>query len=339
VLHYQPKVSLMTGKLMGAEALIRWNDPHTGLVPPIRFIPVLEETGLINEVGRWALCKAVDDYLSWRRAGLPAVRIAVNVSPLQLGNRGFVSEIEKVIGIDPLAAAGLELEITESLIMADVKHSVSSLQKIRSMGVTVAIDDFGTGFSSLSYLAKLPINTLKIDRSFIVEMTSTPEANALVTMIITLAHSLKLNVVAEGVETEEQASILRALGCDENAGILVQQAGSRGGLRRTFFELTQFTSYGSLVPLTVAAGIAALLEIIVVLAGIDVVPGGIDEYQTTGTLHSGHERGDDSAGQVDRPDEGTAVSGRVRRSRNEGFLFQCEDFVQVLIGKENETLG
>jgi diguanylate cyclase (GGDEF)-like protein/PAS domain S-box-containing protein len=220
VLHYQPKVSLMTGKLMGAEALIRWNDPHTGLVPPGRFIPVLEETGLIYEVGRWALCKAVDDYLSWRRAGRPAVRIAVNVSPLQLGNRGFVSEIEKVIGIDPLATAGLELEITESLIMADVKHSVTSLQKIRSMGVTVAIDDFGTGFSSLSYLAKLPINTLKIDRSFIVEMTSTPEANALVTMIITLAHSLKLNVVAEGVETEEQSGILRALGCDEMQGFL-----------------------------------------------------------------------------------------------------------------------
>jgi EAL domain-containing protein (putative c-di-GMP-specific phosphodiesterase class I) len=158
--------------------------------------------------------------LRWRRAGLPAVRIAVNVSPLQLGHRGFVSEIEKVIGIDPLAAAGLELEITESLIMADVKHSVSSLQKIRSMGVTVAVDDFGTGFSSLSYLAKLPINTLKIDRSFIVEMTSTPEANALVTMIITLAHSLTLNVVAEGVETEEQSSILRALGCDQMQGYL-----------------------------------------------------------------------------------------------------------------------
>jgi EAL domain-containing protein (putative c-di-GMP-specific phosphodiesterase class I) len=205
VLHYQPKVSLTTGELMGAEALIRWNDPHTGLVPPGRFIPILEETGLIYEVGRWALRKAVDDYLRWHRAGLPAVRIAVNVSPLQLGNRGFVGEIENVISIDPLAAAGLELEITESLIMADVKHSVTSLQKIRPMGVTVAIDDFGTGFSSLSYLAKLPINTLKIDRSFVV---------------INLAHSLKLNVVAEGVETEEQASILRTQGCDQMQGYL-----------------------------------------------------------------------------------------------------------------------
>jgi diguanylate cyclase (GGDEF)-like protein/PAS domain S-box-containing protein len=220
VLHYQPKVSLKTGKIVGAEALIRWNDPHTGLVPPGRFIPILEETGMIYEVGRWALRKAVGDYLSWSRVGLSAVRIAVNVSPLQLGNRGFVSEIEQAISIDPLATGGLELEITESLIMADVKHSVTSLQKIRSMGVTVAIDDFGTGFSSLSYLAKLPINTLKIDRSFVLEMTKTPEANALVTMIINLAHSLKLNVVAEGVETEEQASILRAEGCDQMQGYL-----------------------------------------------------------------------------------------------------------------------
>jgi diguanylate cyclase (GGDEF)-like protein/PAS domain S-box-containing protein len=220
VLHYQPKVSLKTGKIMGAEALIRWNDPHTGLVPPGRFIPILEETGMINEVGRWALRKAVSDYLSWSRAGLRAVRIAVNVSPLQLGNRGFVGEIERVIGVDGLAAGGLELEITESLIMSDVKHSVTSLQKIRAMGVTLAVDDFGTGFSSLSYLARLPINTLKIDRSFVLEMTNTSEAHALVTMIINLAHSLKLTVVAEGVETEQQAGILRTEGCDQLQGYL-----------------------------------------------------------------------------------------------------------------------
>jgi diguanylate cyclase (GGDEF)-like protein/PAS domain S-box-containing protein len=220
VLHYQPKIDLKTGKVTGAEALIRWNDPNTGLVPPSRFIPILEETGLINEVGSWALHKAVEDYLSWRRAGLSVVRIAVNVSALQLGNRNFISEIEKVISIDPLAASGLELEITESLIMADVKHSVASLQKVRSMGVTIAIDDFGTGFSSLSYLAKLPINTLKIDRSFVADLTATPESNVLVAMIINLAHSMRLNVVAEGVETEGQSNILRALGCDHVQGYL-----------------------------------------------------------------------------------------------------------------------
>jgi diguanylate cyclase (GGDEF)-like protein/PAS domain S-box-containing protein len=220
VLHYQPKVNLATGKLMSAEALIRWNDPQTGLVPPGRFIPILEETGLIFEVGRWAMRKAIEDYLRWRGAGLPAVRIAVNVSPLQLRHRDFMAEIEQVLSIDANAAAGLELEITESLIMEDVKHSISSLQTIRAMGVTVAIDDFGTGFSSLSYLARLPVDTLKIDRSFVIDMTVGPQGLALVSTIINLAHSLKLKVVAEGVETEEQSRLLRLLGCDEMQGFL-----------------------------------------------------------------------------------------------------------------------
>jgi PAS domain S-box-containing protein/diguanylate cyclase (GGDEF)-like protein len=220
VLHYQPKVNLASGKLTSAEALIRWNDPRTGLVPPFQFIPILEETGLIHEVGRWALRKAIEEYLRWRAAGLAAVRIAVNVSPLQLRDRGFVAEIAQVIGIHPLAAAGLELEITESVIMGDVKHSIATLQAIRAMGVTIAIDDFGTGFSSLSYLAKLPVDTLKIDRSFVIGMTVGPEGLALVSTIISLAHALKLKVVAEGVETEEQSSLLRLLDCDEMQGFL-----------------------------------------------------------------------------------------------------------------------
>ena len=220
VLHYQPKVNLESGKLTSAEALIRWNDPRSGLVPPARFIPILEETGLINEVGRWALRKATEDYLRWRTMGLAAVRIAVNVSPLQLRDRGFIAEIEHAIGIDVQAAAGLELEITESLIMEDVKHSIASLEAIRAMGVRIAIDDFGTGFSSLSYLAKLPVDTLKIDRSFVIDMTAAQEGLALVSTIISLAHSLKLNVVAEGVETEEQSRLLRLLACDEMQGYL-----------------------------------------------------------------------------------------------------------------------
>jgi diguanylate cyclase (GGDEF)-like protein/PAS domain S-box-containing protein len=220
VLHYQPKVSLASGKLTSAEALIRWNDPQSGLVPPGRFIPVLEETGLIYDVGRWALRKAIEDYLRWRAAGRAAVRIAVNVSPMQLRNRGFVGEIQQAIGIDAHAAAGLELEITESLIMEDVKHNIASLQAIREMGVRIAIDDFGTGFSSLSYLAKLPVHTLKIDRSFVIDMTVAPEGLALVSTIINLAHSLKLKVVAEGVETEQQSRLLRLLGCDEMQGYL-----------------------------------------------------------------------------------------------------------------------
>ncbi len=220
VLHYQPKVNLASGKITSAEALIRWNDPRTGLVPPGRFIPILEETGLIYEVGRWALNQAIADYLRWRAAGLPAVRIAVNVSALQLRRREFIAEIEQAIGVDANAAAGLELEITESLIMEDITQNIVRLQAIRGLDISIAIDDFGTGFSSLSYLAKLPVDTLKIDRSFVIDMAAGPQGLALVSTIISLAHSLKLKVVAEGVETEEQSRLLRSLDCDEMQGYL-----------------------------------------------------------------------------------------------------------------------
>lgn len=220
VLHYQPKISLDSGKITGAEALIRWNDPKTGLVPPGQFISILEETGLIYDVGRWALRNAIDTHLGWRKLGFPAPRISVNVSPLQLRQRDFVARIRAAISVDPNAAEGLELEITESLIMEDVKHSIASLQAIREMGVTVAIDDFGTGFSSLSYLSKLPVDILKIDRSFIIDMTESPEGLSLVSTIINLGQSLKLNLVAEGVETEEQMHLLQLLKCDEMQGFL-----------------------------------------------------------------------------------------------------------------------
>ena len=221
VLHYQPKVNLVSGSITGAEALIRWNNPRGGLISPAQFVPILEETGLIHEVGRWALRKAVEDYLRWRASGLATVRVAVNVSALQLRNRHFVREIELAIAIHPLAAAGLELEITESLIMGDIKHNIECLRAIRAMGVAIAVDDFGTGFSSLNYLAKLPIHTLKIDRSFVTDMTTGPEGLVLVSAIIKLAHSLKLNVVAEGVETEQQSRLLRSMKCDEMQGYLL----------------------------------------------------------------------------------------------------------------------
>ena len=241
VLHYQPKVNLASGKITSAEALIRWNDPRTGLVPPDRFIPILEETGLIYEVGRWALRQAIADYLRWRAAGLPAVRIAVNVSPLQLRHRGFIDEIGHAVAIDPQAAAGLELEITESLIMEDVKHSIASLQAIRDMGISVAIDDFGTGFSSLSYLARLPVDTLKIDRSFVIDMTAGPQGLALVSTIIKLAHSLKLKVVAEGVETEEQKHLLHLLDCDEMQGYLFSKPLPAEAFEATYLALPEAT--------------------------------------------------------------------------------------------------
>jgi diguanylate cyclase (GGDEF)-like protein len=236
VLYYQPKVSLASGKLTGAEALIRWIDPQMGLVQPGRFIPILEETGLIFEVGRWALRQAVKQHLSWRAANLPPVRISVNVSPLQLRNRAFLADIEEAIALDKSAAAGLELEITESLIMEDIKHTIGTLRTIRAMGVSIAIDDFGTGFSSLSYLAKLPTDTLKIDRSFVTDMNAGPEGIALVSTIINLGHSLKLKVVAEGVETNEQAGVLRELNCDEMQGFLLSEP-----LSSSLFE-TRFLS-------------------------------------------------------------------------------------------------
>jgi diguanylate cyclase (GGDEF)-like protein len=220
VLHYQPKVNIVSGQVTGAEALIRWNDPVAGLTPPGRFIPILEDTGLIHDVGRWALRKAMEDYQRWRNDGLPAVRISVNVSPLQLRNRDFVAEIRQAVSVAAGAAAGLQLEITESVIMQDINLSIDSLLAIRALGVTIAIDDFGTGFSSLNYLAKIPVDTLKIDRSFVIEMASATGGLTLVSVIINLARALRLNTVAEGVETEEQLRQLRLLGCDEMQGYL-----------------------------------------------------------------------------------------------------------------------
>ena len=243
VLHYQPKVNTASGVLMGAEALLRWNDPRTGLVPPGRFIPILEETGLIHEVGRWALNEAIEDYRRWRKAGLGAVRIAVNVSPLQLRDRGFAAEIRRAIGSDAHAAGGLELEITEGLIMEDVRFSIATLRAIRALGVHIAVDDFGTGFSSLSYLARLPVHTLKIDRSFVIDLTVGPEGLALVSTIIHLAHSLKLNVVAEGVETEEQARLLRLLDCDEMQGYLVSKAIPRESFEAKYLRAQPIKPY------------------------------------------------------------------------------------------------
>jgi diguanylate cyclase (GGDEF)-like protein/PAS domain S-box-containing protein len=219
-LHYQPKFNTVSGTLSGAEALIRWNDPCAGLTLPGRFISILEDTGLINEVGQWALHKALDDYLRWRSAGLNVVRIAVNLSALQLKDRYFIANMRDMIGTHPGAADGLELEITESLIMENVDLSIKALGSIREMGVRIAIDDFGTGFSSLSYLSKLPVDTVKIDRSFVSDMTSGSDGLSLVSLIINLARSLRLRVVAEGVETEEQARLLRLLGSDEVQGFL-----------------------------------------------------------------------------------------------------------------------
>ncbi|MHB1188351.1 EAL domain-containing protein [Thiobacillus sp.] len=224
VLHYQPKVDLGSGRISGLEALLRWNDPENGLVPPLKFIPLLEETGMILEAGLWALEKAVADSLAWQAKGLRSPRVAVNVSPLQLQQKDFVSMIARVVKGDGEVAGRLELEITESLIMQDIEANIEKLRAIREMGVDVAIDDFGTGYSSLSYIAKLPVSALKIDRAFIMNMASNADDLSIVSTIISLAHSLNMRVVAEGVETGEQARLLRVLKCDEIQGFLFSPA-------------------------------------------------------------------------------------------------------------------
>ncbi|MEX1665134.1 bifunctional diguanylate cyclase/phosphodiesterase [Zhongshania arctica] len=236
-LYYQPKVNIASGKMVGAEALIRWNDPHIGLIQPDTFIPILEEIGLINEVGRWVIKQAIKDYLSWREAGLNAVRIAVNVSSLQLRNRNFADDIEQAIASDPRVAAGLEIEVTESVIMGDVEQSVEILQAIRDLGIPITIDDFGTGFSSLSYLSRLPLDILKIDGAFVREM-HTEKGGKMVSTIILVAHALKLKVVAECVETEEQLLQLRKLDCDQMQGYLFSKPVPADVFEKQFLSLS-----------------------------------------------------------------------------------------------------
>jgi diguanylate cyclase (GGDEF)-like protein/PAS domain S-box-containing protein len=219
VLYYQPKVDSDTRRMVSAEALIRWRSPELGLVPPLQFIPLLEETGLILQVGSWALKRASLDHRDWVERALKAPRIAVNVSPIQLRQRDFVDVLKQAI-IGGVAPPGIDLEITESLAMENIQANIGKLTSLRQLGVNIAIDDFGTGYSSLGYLAKLPVQSLKIDRSFIVAMVDDPDAMTLVSTIISLAHSLRLKVVAEGVDSEDQASALRRLQCDEMQGYL-----------------------------------------------------------------------------------------------------------------------
>ena len=220
VLHYQPKVDGKSGRVSGLEALIRWQDPETGLVPPLKFIPILEETGMILEVGQWAIRKALEDSRRWRMKDGSPPRIAVNVSPIQLRQRNFVEAVRRSVEEAGAGGCQLDLEITEGLIMRDIEENIPKLSAIREMGLQIAIDDFGTGYSSLAYLAKLPVTALKIDRSFIITMASNPQSMTIVSTIISLAHSLDLKVIAEGVDAEEQAKYLRLLSCDEMQGYL-----------------------------------------------------------------------------------------------------------------------
>jgi PAS domain S-box-containing protein/diguanylate cyclase (GGDEF)-like protein len=220
VLHYQPKVRHADRAVIGVEALLRWNDPEIGLVHPAGFIPLLEQTGMIVEAGQWVIEQALADFHACRAAGVDLPRIAVNVSVKQLQFECFLPHLRALARRHADIGEALELEITESIVMENIGLHIGTLSAVKEMGIRVAIDDFGTGYSSLSYLAKLPIDTLKIDRSFILSMTDDPASMAIVSSIISLAHSLDLEVVAEGVETEEHARLLRLLKCDALQGYL-----------------------------------------------------------------------------------------------------------------------
>jgi diguanylate cyclase (GGDEF)-like protein len=220
VLHYQPKVDLSSGRIAGLEALIRWQDPEAGLVPPFQFIPLLEETGLILPVGRWAMQEAARAANALRAGGFAPVRIAANVSPIQLRDKHFVRSVEEAIAAGGDGTHGLDLEITESVIMEDIDANVPKLRALVDMGVELSIDDFGTGYSSLAYIARLPVGVIKIDRAFIKDLKEDGDSRAIVQTMISLTHALDRKVVAEGVETREQLSLLQSLRCNQFQGYL-----------------------------------------------------------------------------------------------------------------------
>jgi EAL domain-containing protein (putative c-di-GMP-specific phosphodiesterase class I) len=218
VLHYQPQLDLDSGKIVGMEALIRWQHPELGMVAPSRFIGVAEETGLIVPIGLWVLREACLQNKAWQAAGLGRLRVAVNLSARQFGAEHLIEDLRAVLDETGLAPACLEIELTESLFLSDADQAVELLHSMKALGVNLSIDDFGTGYSSLSYLSRFPIDVLKIDRSFVNDVTRNAGDAAIVASIIALAHNLKLAVIAEGVETIGQLDYLKRHGCDEMQG-------------------------------------------------------------------------------------------------------------------------
>jgi len=223
-LHYQPKVDTATGRINSAEALIRWRHPQRGLLPPAEFIPVAEDCGLLDAIGEWVLHEACRQGRIWQQRGPRALRIAVNLAPSQFRLVDLVSQIRRALDASGLDPTLLEIELTETAVMSDAEESVHILEAISRMGVLVSVDDFGTGYSSMSYLRRFPIDKLKIDRCFVEQMTARREDASIVGAIISLAHSLCLKVIAEGVETPEQLRLLAELGCDQYQGFYFSPA-------------------------------------------------------------------------------------------------------------------
>jgi EAL domain-containing protein (putative c-di-GMP-specific phosphodiesterase class I) len=222
--HYQPVMDIKTGRIVGAEALLRWQHPERGLVPPDEFIPLAEETGLIMPIGEWVLRQACSQAATWSKSGLGALRVTVNVSARQVEQPGIVQLVSEVLAETGLPPQYLHLELTEGAVMRHIDTVISTLSALRSLGVGISVDDFGTGYSSLGYLKRFPIDTIKIDRSFVSDVTTDQNDAAIVTTVIAMARSLNLRVIAEGVETEPQLDFLRRAECDEFQGFLLSRA-------------------------------------------------------------------------------------------------------------------
>jgi EAL domain-containing protein (putative c-di-GMP-specific phosphodiesterase class I) len=218
LLHYQPKVACATGQLIGMEALLRWRHPEKGLISPALFIPVAEQTGLIGEIGSWVLDTVCRQVADWQRNGLQPVTVAINLSARQFERADLACQIHDQLQARGVAAGLLEVELTEGLIMKNPLAAVQIMEQLKQYGVRIALDDFGTGYSSLNYLRRFPLDVLKIDRSFVDDLGEDRSAEAVATSIVSIAHSLGLQAVAEGVETETQLRFLRQIGCDQVQG-------------------------------------------------------------------------------------------------------------------------
>jgi diguanylate cyclase (GGDEF)-like protein len=219
-LMYQPQINLKTGEIVGVEALLRWDHPEHGMITPAEFVPFAEETGMIVEIGHWVLRNACAELRRWRDAGLPEIRMSINMSARQLAEKAIVKHISNILKDYGIPGHCLEIEITENTIMSDMDSVIQKLKALSKKGVFIAIDDFGTGYSSLSYLHKLPIHTLKIDRAFIKEVNMQHSGNSIINTIVAMARGLNLNVIAEGVETQQQLEYLQEIECSEAQGFL-----------------------------------------------------------------------------------------------------------------------
>src|SRR5574343_660523 len=230
VLHYQPLVNLASGLIVGVEALIRWHHPELGLILPDRFIHIAEETGLINPIGDWVLCEACRQAQSWRDAGLAPLTMAVNVAPVQFRQAGFVEVVAGALATSGLEAGYLELELTERTVMHDAGNNMGTLSALHRMGVELSLDDFGTGYSSLAYLKRFPVGKLKIDRSFVNDLETDPDDWAIASTIVSMGRSLRMTVLAEGVEKAELLALLRKMGCDMAQGYYFSRPVSADGM-------------------------------------------------------------------------------------------------------------